>query len=69
MMEKAIPSNLANLTSIEESPAKPQLVHNAISGSSITERPGENLKLEEVIRNVGSQVSEDYDHAPANMTM
>ena len=69
MMEEAIPSNLANPTSIEGSPAEGQLLQNAISGFSITERPGEKPDLEGVIRNVGSQVSEDYDHAPANMIM
>jgi hypothetical protein len=69
MMEEAIPSSLANQTYIVESPAMRQSVHNPTSGSSITERPGESLKLGEVIRNVGSQASEDYDHAPANTVM
>ena len=69
MMEEAIPSNLANPTSIEESPAERQLVHDATSDHFINERPGENLKLGEVIRDVGSQASEDYDYAPANAIM
>lgn len=67
--EEAIPSSLANPTSIEESPAVRQSVQNTTNNSSITEPPRENLKLGQEIGNVEAQASEDYDHSLVHTTM